>query len=76
MGDDNLNFLSSLVHSGSISGEQRERIIERCMMLPTVPSNVEHFKALVLTVLWADNQNIDDALLHTMLDESDTDVCH
>lgn len=76
LGDDNLNFLSSLVHSGSISGEQRERIIERCMMLPTVPSNVEHFKALVLTVLWADNQNIDDALLHTMLDESDTDVCH
>ena len=76
LGDDNLNFLSSLVHSGSISGEQRERIVERCMMLPTVPSNVEYFKALVLTVLWADNQNMDDALLHTMLDESDTDVCH
>lgn len=76
LGDENLNFLSSLEHSQSITVEQRERIIERGMMLPAVPSHVDHFKALVLTVLWADNQSIDDALLHAMLDDSDTDVCH
>ena len=76
MGDENLNFLSSLAHGASISAEQRERIVERCMMLPVVPSSVEHFKALVLTILWADEQSIDDALLHAMLDESDSDLCH
>ncbi|MFZ1418135.1 MAG: DUF494 family protein [Burkholderiaceae bacterium] len=76
LGDDNLNFLSSLAHGASISAEQRERIIERCMMLPVVPNSVEHFKALVLTILWADEQSIDDALLHAMLDESDSDLCH
>ena len=76
LGDENLNFLSSLAHGASISAEQRERIVERCMMLPVVPSSVEHFKALVLTILWADEQSIDDALLHAMLDESDSDLCH
>lgn len=76
LGDDNLNYLSSLVHSSSISSEQSERIVERCMMLPAVPNHIEHFKALVLTVLWADNQSIDDGLLHAMLDESETDSCH
>ena len=76
LGDENLNFLSSLAHGASISAEQRERIVERCMMLPVVPSSVEHFKALVLTMLWADEQSIDDAMLHAMLDESDSDLCH
>ena len=76
LGDDNLNLLSSLEHVGSISAQQREHIIERCMMLPHGIINADTFKALVLTILWADNQAINDALLHALMDDFGSELCH
>lgn len=70
IGDANLNMLDTLVHAGSIRESQRELIIERCMMLPpNAISQPDTFKALLLTILWADNQEINDMLLHGLMDE-------
>ena len=76
VGDENLLYLNSLVHSGSISNAQSERILERCMLLPSTPQQLEYFKALVLTILWADNQSIEETLLQTMLGDDDFGACH
>ena len=71
IGDDSLVMLDALVHANSITESQRERIIERCMMLPQPISQPDTFKALLLTILWADDQNIDDMLLHGLMDDAD-----
>ena len=76
IGEENLKLLSSLEHAHSISAQQREHIIERCMVLPFGMINTETFKALVLTILWADNQTIDDALLHALMDDFGSAVSH
>ncbi len=76
VGDDNLNLLCGLEHAGSISAQQREHIIERCMMLPHGIINADTFKALILTILWADNQAINDALLHALMDDFGSEMCH
>lgn len=76
IGHENLNLLSSLEYAHSITAQQREHIIERCMVLPFGMINTETFKALVLTILWADNQTIDDALLHALMDDFGSAISH
>lgn len=71
IGDEGLLMLDSLLHANSITEFQRELIIERCMMLPHPIGQPDTFKALLLTILWADNQEIDDMLLHGLMDDSD-----
>lgn len=36
----------------------------------------ETLEALVLTILWADNQTIDDALLHALMDDFGSAISH
>ncbi|WP_162845121.1 DUF494 family protein [Hydromonas duriensis] len=77
IGDANLAMLDSLVHAGSIDEKQREIIIERCLMLPIqAMGQPESFKALLLTILWADNQEINDVLLHGLMDEVEGETQH
>jgi Smg protein len=73
--DAGLNLLSQLEHAGSIDAITRERIVERCMLLPYPIASEEAFKALLLTILWAENLEIDELLLHSLLDQTD-DVRH
>lgn len=76
IGDANLNMLDALVVAGSVDEKQRELVVERCMMLPNSVSQPDAFKALVLTILWADNQEIDEMLLHSLMDDSTDETRH
>lgn len=71
-----IHSLTQLEHDEVITAEQRERIIERCMMLPVVPSQTEAFRTLVLTILWAENSNLDNALTHSMMQDFDDGLRH
>lgn len=76
IGSTNLQLLTSLEHNQSIQGQQREHIIERCMQLPQSIVNGDTFKALILTILWADNQMIDDALMHALMEAALPEIAH
>lgn len=75
IGQENLLLLAQLEVTGSLDSVQRERIVERCMLLPYPITSSDHFKALLLTVLWAENHEISDMLLHVLLDQID-DIKH
>ncbi len=75
IGDEGIALLAQLEQAGSIDDIQRERIVERCMLLPHAMTSVDQFKALLLTIMWAENHDIDELLLHSLLDHFD-DVMH
>ncbi|MGL4767491.1 MAG: DUF494 family protein [Formosimonas sp.] len=76
LGDDNIALLAQLEHNRSISATQREYIIERTMMLPPVTLNTDAFKALLLTILWAHEHDIEDVLLHALVDDVGGETVH
>ena len=76
LGDENIALIAQLEYNQSISADQREYIIERAMMLPYLMHRTDVFKALLLTILWAHEHDIDDVLLHALIDEMGDDTLH
>mgnify|MGYP003603754235 CR=1 FL=1 len=76
LGDDNLALLAQLEQNQSITAIQREYIVERAMMLPQMVHRSDVFKALLLTILWAHEHDIDDVLLHALVDEIGGETVH
>jgi Smg protein len=76
LGNDNIALLAQLEANQSITAVQREYIIERAMMLPHMIHRADVFKALLLTILWAHEHDIDDVLLHALIDEIGDETLH
>lgn len=76
LGDDNIALLTQIERSGSIEPKQREIIIERVMLLPHIVHRTDVFKALLLTILWADEHEINDSLLHSLIDQIEGETIH
>ncbi len=76
LGDANIDLLAQLEINRSIDAAQREVIIERVMMLPHPVRDEGAFKALLLTVLWAGEHEIDDVLLHGLIDQMGDETLH
>lgn len=72
----NIDLLMQLERNDSINPQQRELIIERAMLLPQPIHRMDTFKALLLTILWADQHEINDSLLHGLIDQIEGDVIH
>lgn len=67
LGTDCLNYLWALEQQNAVPGDLRELIIDRAMAMDDL--TLEHFKIIVLMVLWSRNQAIDGLLVETLLDE-------
>lgn len=62
-----LNYLWALEQQNAVPAELRELIIDRAMAMDDL--TLEHFKIIVLMVLWSRNQAVDCLLVETLLDE-------
>ena len=67
LGTDCLNYLWALEQQNAVPGDLRELIIDRAMAMDDL--TLEHFKIIVLMVLWSRNQAVDCLLVETLLDE-------
>lgn len=76
LGHRNIDLLMQLERNNSINPHQRELIIERAMLLPQAIHRMDVFKALLLTVLWADEHEIHDSLLHGLIDQIEGEAIH
>ena len=63
-----LNYLWALEQQNAVPGDLRELIIDRAMAMDDL--TLEHFKIIVLMVLWSRNQAVDCLLVETLLDET------
>ena len=68
LGHDCLNYLWALEQQNAVPGDLRELIIDRAMAMDDL--TLEHFKIIVLMVLWSRNQAVDCLLVETLLDEA------
>src|SRR5574343_1431738 len=66
LGTDCLNYLCSLEQQNAVPADLRDLIIDRAMAMDDL--TLEHFKIIVLMVLWSRNQAIDGLLGETLLD--------
>ena len=66
LGPDCLNYLWALEQQNAVAADLRELIIDRAMAMDDL--TLEHFKIIVLMVLWSRNQAIDGLLVETLLD--------
>ena len=66
LGTDCLNYLCSLEQQNAVPADLRELIIDRAMAMDDL--TLEHFKIIVLMVLWSRNQAVDCLLVETLLD--------
>ncbi len=66
LGTDCLNYLWALEQQNAVPADLRELIIDRAMAMDDL--SLEHFKIIVLMVLWSRNQAIDCLLVETLLD--------
>ncbi len=66
LGTDCLNYLCSLEQQNAVPADLRELIIDRAMAMNDL--TLEHFKIIVLMVLWSRNQAVDCLLVETLLD--------
>ena len=67
LGTDCLNYLWALEQQNAVPGDLRELIIDRAMAMDDL--TLEHFKIIVLMVLWSRNQAVDGLLVETLLDD-------
>jgi Smg protein len=68
LGHDCLNYLFALESQNAVPADLRELIIDRAMAMEDL--SLEHFKIIVLMVLWSRNQAIDGLLVETLLDDA------
>lgn len=68
LGHDCLNYLFALENQNAVPADLRELIIDRAMAIDEL--SLEHFKIIVLMVLWSRNQAVDCLLVETLLDEA------
>ena len=68
LGADCLNYLWALEQQNAVPADLRELIIDRAMAMEEL--TLEHFKIIVLMVLWSRNQAVDGLLVETLLDEA------
>lgn len=61
-----LNYLFALEKQNAVPAEFRELIIDRAMAMDDL--TLDHFKIIVLMVLWSRNQAVDGLLVETLLD--------
>ncbi len=66
LGTDCLNYLWALEQQNAVPADLRELIIDRAMAMGDL--TIEHFKIIVLMVLWSRNQAVDCLLVETLLD--------
>lgn len=66
LGTDCLNYLWALEQQNAVPADLRELIIDRAMAMDDL--TIEHFKIIVLMVLWSRNQAVDCLLVETLLD--------
>ena len=66
LGTDCLNYLWALEQQNAVPADLRELIIDRAMAMDDL--SLEHFKIIVLMVLWSRNQAVDGLLVETLLD--------
>lgn len=67
LGHDCLAYLFALENQNAVPADLRELIIDRAMAMDEL--SLEHFKIIVLMVLWSRNQAIDGLLVETLLDD-------
>ena len=68
LGHDCLAYLFALENQNAVPADLRELIIDRSMAMEDL--SLEHFKIIVLMVLWSRNQAIDGLLVETLLDDA------
>lgn len=68
LGADCLNYLWALEQQNAVPADLRELIIDRAMAMDDL--TLEHFKIIVLMVLWSRNQAVDGLLVETLLDDA------
>ena len=67
LGHDCLNYLFALEKQNAVPAGLRELIIDRAMAMEDL--TLDHFKIIVLMVLWSRNQAVDGLLVETLLDD-------
>lgn len=68
LGAECLNYLFALEGQNAVPADLRELIIDRAMAMDDL--SLDHFKIIVLMVLWSRNQAVDGLLVETLLDEA------
>ena len=67
LGHDCLDYLFALEKQNAVPADLRELILDRAMAMDDL--TLDHFKIIVLMVLWSRNQAVDCLLVETLLDD-------
>ena len=76
LGADCLGFITFLEHSGALTANMREVVIDRAMAAPVDPLPLDDLKIIVLMVFWSLGEQPDALVLDELCDTSSHRVAH